>query len=84
MKYALTSLTLLALPIAASAHHSRAEFSDEVNGVAAPILDASGAPVGALTVYGPAYRFPGDQPVDSVNAAVADAAARLAAHLDDD
>ena len=30
MKYALTSLTLFSLPIATLAHHSRAEFSDEV------------------------------------------------------
>ena len=30
MKYPITALTLLSLPVVASAHHSRAEFSDDV------------------------------------------------------
>lgn len=42
-----------------------AEFDDEINGVAAPVRDQSGAAVGAVNVSGPIYRFPGDrQPAD--------------------
>lgn len=36
------------------------DFSTEINGVAAPIIDRAGTAVAALSVYGPAFRFPFD------------------------
>jgi DNA-binding IclR family transcriptional regulator len=41
---------------------TRAEFSEEVNGVAAPIRDGDGLAVGAINISGPIYRFPGSRP----------------------
>lgn len=41
---------------------TRAEFSEEVNGVAAPIHDGDGLAVGAINISGPTYRFPGPRP----------------------
>ena len=40
---------------------TRAEFAEEVNGIAAPILDGGGEAVGAINISGPTYRFPGDR-----------------------
>jgi len=34
------------------------DFDDEINGVAAPIRDGGGRAMGAITVYGPSFRFP--------------------------
>ena len=60
---------------------TRAEFSDEVNGIAAPIVGVDGVAIGAITVYGPEFRFPGDRPHDEISIAVTDAAARVRDHL---
>ena len=45
---------------------TRAEFSEEVNGVAAPIHDRDGLAVGAINISGPIYRFPGDRPESEI------------------
>ncbi len=36
------------------------DFDLEINGVAAPVRNADGKAIGAVSVYGPSYRFPGD------------------------
>ena len=36
---------------------SEQEYEEEINAVAAPILDAHGQPIAAITVAGPAYRL---------------------------
>lgn len=54
------------------------EFADDVTGIGAPILGPDGEAVGAINVYGPAYRFPGEQEVDEIAASVIDACARIA------
>jgi IclR family KDG regulon transcriptional repressor len=36
---------------------SEQEYEEEINAVAAPILDANGQPIAAITVAGPAYRL---------------------------
>ena len=41
------------------------EYDDDINSVAAPVRDASGAVVAAVHVHGPAYRFPGDDDPDA-------------------
>ncbi len=56
------------------------DFSEEINGVAAPIVDPTGRAVGALSVYGPSYRFPGAGHETEIGLALrdaADAASRL-------
>ena len=45
---------------------TRAEFAEEVNGLAAPILDGTGEAVGAINISGPTYRFPGARGVEEV------------------
>jgi DNA-binding IclR family transcriptional regulator len=60
---------------------TRAEFSDEVNGVAAPIPGPKSRAIGALSVYGPVFRFPGRDRPDSIGRIVVDAAERLGQHL---
>ncbi len=37
---------------------SEQEFEEEINAVAAPILDAAGSPVAAVAVVGPSFRMP--------------------------
>lgn len=39
---------------------TRTEFSDEITGVSAPIVDPNGDAIGAISIYGPAWRFPGE------------------------
>ncbi|MEM7140110.1 MAG: IclR family transcriptional regulator [Actinomycetota bacterium] len=56
------------------------EFSDDVNGVGVPILGPDGTAIGAINVYGPTYRFPTDD-IDGINAAMIDAAQRIATRL---
>lgn len=58
------------------------EFADDVNGVGAPIIGPSGEAVGAINVYGPTYRFPGDDG-PAIEAALLDAAHRIATRLGD-
>ena len=37
------------------------DFDLEINGVAAPVRNEDGFAIGAISVYGPSYRFPGDR-----------------------
>ncbi len=57
------------------------EFSDDVNGVGAPIIDPEGDAIGAINLYGPDYRFPGPRSVDEITAPLMDACARIADRL---
>lgn len=57
------------------------EFADDVTGIGAPIIGPDGDAVGALNVYGPTYRFPGERVPDDIEAAVLDACARIAMRL---
>lgn len=57
------------------------EFVEDLNSVAAPVLDADGQPLAALHVHGPAYRFPDPDLAHDHGLAVVAAANRLAAQL---
>ena len=57
------------------------EFVEDLNSVAAPVLNADGEPLAALHVHGPAYRFPDPDLAHDHGLAVAAAANRLAAQL---
>ena len=43
---------------------SRGDYVDELSSVASAIMDGTGRAVGALYIYGPSYRFPGDDVAD--------------------
>ena len=60
---------------------TRTEFSDEITGVSAPIVDASGQAIGAISIYGPAWRFPGDRDESEVESLVRGATGELSARL---
>lgn len=53
------------------------EFADGLSSVAAPVHDASGHVVGAVHVYGPSYRLPGERDAHELGSLVADHAARI-------
>jgi len=57
------------------------EFSDEVNGVAAPIFDPEGRAIAAITVYGPTYRFPAPGDSSRIEVLITDACKRAAASI---
>jgi len=57
------------------------EFVEELNSVAAPVLDTDGQPLAALHVHGPAFRFPNPDLAHDHGLAVSAAANRLAAQL---
>jgi IclR family transcriptional regulator, acetate operon repressor len=57
------------------------EYAEGITSVAAPVPDASGEVVVALHVHGPSYRFPNGQPQARIEAALRDAASRLAIRL---
>ncbi len=57
------------------------DFSDEINGVAAPILDGTGKAIAAISIYGPSFRFPGDQDRDKIGALVREHAAAASRNL---
>ena len=57
----------------------REEFAEGLASVAAPVRDASGVIVGAITVHGPSYRFPAPGEADATATAVRTAAARFSA-----
>jgi DNA-binding IclR family transcriptional regulator len=46
------------------------DFDLEINGVAAPVRNEQGYAIGAISVYGPSYRFPGDRDVDDIGESV--------------
>ena len=66
---------------AAGAAWTRAEFSDEITGVSAPVTNAAGEAVAAISIYGPAWRFPGDQDEREMESLVGDATASVSARL---
>ena len=41
------------------------DFDLEINGVASPVRNGDGYAIGAISVYGPSYRFPGDRDATS-------------------
>ena len=57
------------------------EFADDINSVAAPVLDGDDRAVAAVHVHGPSYRFPGDRDRDEIAARIAAAAQRRATEL---
>ncbi len=57
------------------------DFDVEIHGVGAPILDETGAAIGAISSYGPSYRFPGDRDAAAIGAAVAEIAATVGERL---
>lgn len=57
------------------------EFSAEINGVGAPILAPDGRAYGAVNVYGPAYRFPGERDPAQLGTAVIEVASQISARL---
>ena len=61
---------------------TRQEFSDDVNGIGAPILDRRGVAVGAINIYGPDYRFPGDRKEAEIVAPLLAACTRISSLLD--
>ena len=60
---------------------ARGDWYEDINGVAAPIVDATGAVVAALNVYGPAYRFPGDRAESEIEQMVIDTANAIGTSL---
>ena len=59
------------------------EFAEELNSVAAPILESGGSVEAALHVHGPAYRFPNPDDTHDLGMAVIEAAGRLSMQLSD-
>ena len=59
------------------------EFAEELNSVAAPVVENGGSVEAALHVHGPAYRFPDPDDTHDVGMAVIEAAGRLAMQLSD-
>ncbi|MEX1107187.1 MAG: IclR family transcriptional regulator [Ilumatobacteraceae bacterium] len=53
------------------------EFADGLSSVAAPVHDTDGIVVGALHVYGPTYRLPGERDPHDLGVIVAECAARI-------
>jgi DNA-binding IclR family transcriptional regulator len=57
------------------------EFVEGINSVAAPVTERNGIITAAIHVHGPSYRFPGDDDVDRIGEAVAEAADKLSTAL---
>lgn len=57
------------------------EFKEDINSVAAPILDPAGRTPLAVHIHGPAFRFPGEHDLDELGAQVAATADRIRAQL---
>ena len=60
---------------------TRTEFSDEITGVSAPIIDADGSAIAAISIYGPAWRFPGDRDEGELERLVREATDAVTARL---
>ncbi len=57
------------------------EFEDGLSAVAAPVRDASGAVMAAVSMFGPSFRFPGARQRREVTRQVVEAAERLSQRL---
>jgi DNA-binding IclR family transcriptional regulator len=57
------------------------DFSEDIHGVAAAVIGKDGRAVAALSVYGPAYRFPGEGDAAAIGRRVLDAAAMVGRRL---
>lgn len=57
------------------------EFKDDINSIAAPILDPEGRMPLAVHIHGPAFRFPGEHDPDELGARVAATADRIRVQL---
>lgn len=57
------------------------EFTDDINSVAAPIVDSTGRTTLALHVHGPAFRFPNGEDIDELGERVASTAQRIETQL---
>ena len=53
------------------------EFADGINSVATPVTDANGAPIAAIHVHGPAFRFPGSRSPEEIAAVLVDETRRF-------
>ncbi len=56
------------------------EFSKDVNGIAAPV-ESDGQIIGAVNIYGPAYRWPGDRDLDAIAADLMEICHRISARF---
>lgn len=56
------------------------EFSDEINGISAPILEGGDA-VAAVSLYGPAWRFPGEVDASEIEDLLRETAGAISARL---
>ena len=57
------------------------EFTEDINSVAAPIVDPQGRTTLALHIHGPAFRFPDSHDLDELGLRVAESAKRIEAQL---
>lgn len=57
------------------------EFSPDINGFGAAITSHSGTVFGAINVYGPAFRFPGDRDPDEIGDRLIEVAATISRRL---
>lgn len=57
------------------------DFDDEINGVGAPIVGAAGDIVAALSLYGPAYRYPGNRQAQEVGSRIREVADTISRRL---
>ena len=57
------------------------EYEDGLVSMAAPVIGEGNKPVGAVGVYGPAYRFPPDNKADEVIKQLLDTTNRISDHL---
>lgn len=53
------------------------EFAEGINSVATPVIDPNGAPIAAIHVHGPAFRFPGDRPPEEIAAVLTEEARKF-------
>ena len=56
-------------------------WAEGVNGVAAPVKDTRGDVVASITVFGPAYRFPGDRDIGAIGRRLVETASHISRHL---
>ena len=57
------------------------DFADEINGVGAAIRRPGGTAVGAVNVYGPAFRFPGERNLSDIGPHLIEVAAEIGERL---